>query len=291
MSAGSLSPLPSTKLVFAERLRSVWQGSRAEIALAVLAGLMIVLIPLLDLAIRRLAVTPGRVAFPLATLGLIAPFVVWKQEEPSRRSYLLAMPVRHGRNELMKVASGWICLLAAGVFLFLTMLIVSRLTDGVVGVLEMSTFTGTDRSSATEADFYRVVVRTPFWQWLVPITAASITYLIISAVVVSAEHPFRWIGAFILIVGTLIAAQEQVPFLPGIPESFGWSRRLFGDFTTYGLQTALSGYLRTAEPIPGTAQTMLVTRPNFSAWVSATAIWLIPGTIGTTIALLRHRGR
>lgn len=47
-------------------------------------------------------------AIPVALIGLLLPFSVWRAEDPARRSYLWAMPVPRGPHTLAKAFSGWV---------------------------------------------------------------------------------------------------------------------------------------------------------------------------------------
>lgn len=191
---------------------------------------------------------------PIALVGLFVPFTVWRGEDPSRRTYHWAMPIARGPHTLMKVASGWLWLMAA-----------------VVVYLVFLVTLGWSTSLITGSTFHREW--TAVWEWGVPFTAATVAYLLSSIAILASDHPWGWIGG--LGIGYLMA----IVFLKAL--NMGDAARALASVTEgyYGLSAALFANLETSRHGP----------PSASRWLGSALIWGGLGAAGVIIAAYRRR--
>lgn len=112
-------------------------------------------------------------AVPMLVIAFLLPFVAWRGEDPAHRAYHWAMPVPRAAHTLLKVGAAWLWLVL-GVAAYLAFIaILSWSTAAITG--------------------YWPEARGPAWEWLVPFTAATVCYLLASALVVGSRHPWRWV--------------------------------------------------------------------------------------------------
>nr|MDQ2668984.1 hypothetical protein [Gemmatimonadota bacterium] len=110
----------------------------------------------------------------LTAFVILAPLMVWEGEDPTRRLYHRAMPMRQLPNALAKVIGGWTWVMVASAVFLIGMAIVPLLMQrGGRPVVYSSTFM--------------------WWEWLVPLTSVTIAYTLASAASVGARQPFVWI--------------------------------------------------------------------------------------------------
>lgn len=291
MSTSTSRRMPSISTVFREHLTAIRDRNRREAILLISAAVMLTLLPYGYVWLTGRGdqfewnLTPDTFAMLLVAVSLFAPFAVWKGEDLSRRTYLFAMPMDRSRNQLVKVAAGWVWLLAATLLLYALAAVAAALSGSEIGVSYARFFTGQNVDAATPADFFMTEIRTPWWNWLVPITATTTAYLLMSALVVGVTHPWRWIGAlWLLLLGAgLLAETLNLSGLMDLIEN------LIDNRTWYALLTAVTGRVDTLQSVPGLAQPAVVSRPNMSAWLTSTTIWMGLGLAGTAIAAARHR--
>jgi hypothetical protein len=244
MTSISLHPAPSHGTVWTEQLRAVGVALRNE-ALAYV-GALAVLFTAGVIGIWRSTRSPGfnvgtldisfasELVIPISLIALAVPMVVWRTEEPGRRSYHWSMPVNATHHTLMKVAAGWLWTVVA-----------TAIYVGFVALISLT--------MAAIAD--APVDYPPAWEWATTFTTASIAYLFGSAAAIGSEHPWRWIAG--IFFGVLIGKELMDAFgfdgFEALLETIGTGR--------YGLGAAIWGDLRSTEN-GGTAQ-----------WITAAAIW------------------
>lgn len=272
MSEVVLHPKPRWEEIAREQFRAVGIAQRRELALLAIGTLLLVLLfvyaivrhgpPEMDRSnfpqILSLLVTPA------SLLGLFWPLSVWKDEGPTRRSYLGSMPVDRPLHTVMKSLNGWLWLMIVGLC-FLAV------------VLLLFTVTGNARS-----------IDAPAYLWVRPFTAATTMYLLGSVAAILADHPGRWIIGVAIGYGVLMGVlsitelHEVRETLQGIV-----SGRL-------GLGTALTGTVEVpqARTLPNGRQIVaVIERRDFGAWVAALLLWLGLGSAGTVFAATRHLER
>ena len=191
-------------------------------------------------------------AAPMLMIAFLMPFVVWRGEDPARRAYHWAMPVPRATHTLFKVASGWLWLML-GVAAYLAFVAALSLsTSAIIG--------------------YWPEHAAPAWEWLVPFTAATVCYLLASALVVGSRHPWRWV---FISLGVWLFGAAYVDSM---------------DLHELGraLSTIWSGHWG--------LQAMLIGRPRHigdddarrTAWMGATSLW---GAVGLLALLWAARWR
>lgn len=289
MDAPAVHPTPRWPAVLREQFRAVGIAVRRDVALlALLLGAVTVLIALVHFHDPRdnFDFVP-EVAFPAVLLGLLAPMAVWKGEEPSRRSYLWAMPVDRGHHTVMKTLNGWAWFMALVGAYLLWALAMAVLTGGEIGV-EGVRVAMREGVPPTPADMHTVWWTIPAWQWLTPFTGATITYLLGSILVLSSDHPWRWfagiIFGFFLLAG--LAEAGEMP----------WLERALGSLVEgrWGFEPALFGTIDTTDTLTtpaGRRVELLRSMPALRAWLTAMPLWLALGAVGVTIAAYRHQER
>ena len=284
MSELSLHPLPSARRALFEQIRAVGLALRLEMRLLA-AGLVLLSGYGLYEAIKDrdpLNLTADVTLF-IAVLGLAVPFGVWRDEKVFADTHLWTLPVDRAVHVLAKVFAGWVWLLAAGLAVLLWLVALSLVTGGVIAPVET-------RVLATLDEPVRAIGtirwKSEPWQWLVPFTAATAVYLLVSAVVLGVRFPVRWAAAVAL--GFFFVLQAR-------PDAFAETllEHLFNG--RFGLDYLLSGGLEgldTALTLPDGGQVTAWTgRPRISAWALSTGFWLALGLTAVSAAALRHRER
>ena len=256
MTSTALHPVPSHRVVLLEQLRSAWLAMRWEAA-----GLLVLVLLFLALAIygalqaagnpqssMNMEIEPG-FTIPAGILGLLIPFILWRGEEPSRRSYHLAMPVSQPTHTLLRVAGGWVWTMLAVVGYLLFVLTLGLIAKTIAG----STFE-----------------LGPVWQWAIPFTAATTAYLVTSTGAIGSNHPWRWfVGVFlVLLIGRPLFDAFELDSIDGLLETLRQGR--------YGMFAAMFGDIEVAG-VPSTGR-----------WLGATLIWA-GGALAAVIALAHRR--
>ncbi len=136
-------------------------------------------------AMLEIAVAPWpAIAAIIAALFAIA---MWRDEDPDRRSYHWMMPVEPHVHTLTKVFAGWMWLLAA-----------TTLSLGWIALLGVASSMITGLSQPDEISSWSF--------WIVPITSATIAYVLVSAAAVGTRQPVMWvIGVILAYSGSLLA--------------------------------------------------------------------------------------
>lgn len=286
---GALHAAPRWAAVLRQQLRATGAAVRREAAVAALLLLALSLPVVLTHARTPGSATDMQFAevMLLAVLvGLFAPMAVWKGEEPSRRSYLWAMPVERSRHTLVKVLAGWAWLMAGVAAYVLWAVLVARLTRGELslGDTRLPLHPLPEGGVPGPGDVF--VHRWPVqgWQWLVPFVAATVAYLLGSIVVLASDHPWRWFagitGAAVLVMGLGTAGAQQA--LTGLVEG------------RYGLELLATGGYSREVPVPTPAGGVAhagVFVPAPGAWRTAALLWTALALAGLLAAAFRRQER
>jgi hypothetical protein len=266
MTSISLHPTPSRQTVAREQLRAVGLELRTETILY-LGALVLLSVLGISAAIHEVRAGHGHgnsglwfnagAALPIAIVGFVLPFSVWRNENPARRSYHWAMPVDRASHTLMKVASGWVWLMAATVVYLLWIAGLSA----VIAAIEHS---------------IPLMAPPAAWEWLVPFTAATVAYLLGSTFVIASDHPWRWI------VGLWLAFLACLMFSDAL-ELHALELKLAGIMEGhYGAEAALFGKVWALDR----AAHLIV--PSAARWVGATAVWGAIAGVGVAAAMRRR---
>jgi len=273
MTSVALQSPPALGRAFRTELRSVWSAVMATIV--GVAGVLLFFVSWMAIEIARWSGPPvsrpnfvysAESAWLPAVVGLLLPFVVWRAEEPRRRFYLWAMPANRGSHTLTKITAGWLWLMALTAFYVVVMFLLS----------------------ATVAHFGGAPMwaRQPqWWEWLVPFTAGSVTYLLISAAVVGSNLPIAVIGLVIgLYTVPYIYAQglhkeRLIKVLQAVMSGrYGLVAGGFGNVVDYG-QIMHDGRMAGYGAVGASAD----------RWLGSAAIWIGVGLLLTVIVAVKHR--
>ena len=245
MTSISLHQGPARAAVWKEQLRAVGLALRTEALVYV--GVMAFLGAAAIVGVWRASRSPtfsagtlelsfaSELVIPISLLALFLPFGVWRSEPPSRRSYHWAMPVDTTQHTLMKVAAGWLWVLAATAVYILDIPAVSTVMALISG---------------------GAVEYPPAWEWMVPFTSATVAYLLGSVAVVGSEHPGRWLVG--LFFGYFIGKELMAAFDLDLVEN---TMELLGE-GYYGISRAIWGHELRSAANGGIAQ-----------WLIASAMW------------------
>lgn len=233
------------------------------------------------------ALNPEDLGFLAMMAALFAPLGVWRGESRFGESQLWTLPVDHRRHARMKVAVGWLWLMAVVTVGLLSLCgMVLMLEDGTLGIDVVRTLVldAAGAAAGSSGALREVAWSTPWWQWLMPFTAATATYLAATALWVGVKHPLWWIGGIwlaILIAGAL-ADTERV----------GWITASFEAFyaTLDTLYTGGTDSLRTGVRLPTEDWTRVWTAlPGAGRWAAMTGGWIAVGLAAVWGATERHR--
>ena len=258
MTSTTLHPAPAWSVVAREQLRAVGLALRVEILLVL--GLLVALLVISVLTAIRAANDPhmnvgfmygAAASIPTSILALFFPFTVWRSEEPSRRDYHWSMPVGRVEHTLTKITMGWAFL----------MVLVAAYVVFLLGLWGSAVFVAGEP----------VRVSAAWWEWMVPFTAATVAYLLTSALVVGTDHPWRWIvgiAVAFLFVFALLSAVD----LDATRDAF--TGLLAG---SYGLNAAVFGQVEVADE-----------SPRVGRWLASAGLWALIGALGLYIGMRRR---
>jgi hypothetical protein len=258
MTTIALHAAPPRGTVFREQLRSVFLSLRNE-TLAYL-GTLLLFAALAAYAAFKAGSDPREgmnfsydvhATIPIALVALFVPFSVWRTEDPSRRAYLWSMPVARGASTLMKVVSGWIWVMGAVAAYLVWIVLVGLMIAAIRAPMGAMHFA-------------------PAWEWLVPFTATTVTYLLVSIAVIASNHPWRWVAGIALGYLVLIAFLSLVE----LRTAAQWLDKLFVGW--YGLRAAMFGAIKDLE------------WPSVDRWLGATLIWGAIAIAGVLAAAFRR---
>ncbi|HEV2643770.1 MAG TPA: hypothetical protein VGT98_13735 [Candidatus Elarobacter sp.] len=259
MTSIALHSAPARSTVFREQLRSVFLALRGETML--FTGALAVLTTLVVIAVLRSTPSPHErmglsyglgATVPVALMALLIPFGVWRTEDPSRREYHWAMPVARGPHTLLKLVCGWLWMMSAVALYIVWIVLVDLLIHAIRG------YSGGMEWAAA-------------WQWLVPFTAATITYLIASIAVIASDHPWRWI------LGSTVGFYVLVGFLRALNMTDAMRALLTLVDGFYGLAVTAFAAVSAHDP------------SSVERWIGATLIWGAVSLCGVTLASYRRK--
>jgi hypothetical protein len=252
--AQPLNPEPALREVLREQFDAVGLTLRREGIVA--AGCLL----LFSLVLLYQQVTGASVELPFtpkegigtAMMALLLPMAVWKGEEPARRGYHHSMPVGHGEHAIARTLAGLAWTLIAVVGFFGWMGLLSLMTGGQVEQVEP-------------------------WQWVAPFVAATVTYLLGSALTLVSARPWRWLGGgtvAYLFLSAFRGIDGPQLLLDGVDSV------LTGH---YGLTTLLTGMVR--NPVLFEAPMYLT---DAGAWLTSVWIWLVAAVAAFLVAAYRQ---
>ena len=294
MTDSTVGRIPAMKAVWMEQLRVVGLAIRRE---AALAGLVVALASLAVIAISRLPVLQAifnedmhRLVFDPAETpwmflpvlaALLLPLVVWKGERRFGDTPLWSMPVDHRRHALLKIAAGWVWLMAILGAAFVWATLTTLVSGGALGVDEVRLLLldPARASAGTPGSMESVSWATPWWQWVLPFTSASAAYLLASTLVLSTARPVFWAvglwfaGAVVLGIGEI----WDIDWMQRTSEFVAWY--IGGESFARGVQ------LPTGRAV---AWTLL---PTVQMWMVLSAFWISLGLVGVLVASGRPRNQ
>ena len=297
---GTRPPLPRLRAVLLEQVRATGHALRTP---ALIAAALLALFTLwIALESVRTGTEMSLNAWPTqlpGLLGALLPIAVWARDERFGPGFLWTLPVDRRQHACTKVLAGWVWLMGGVALLVLWLLALTLATGGRVlpETLRLVTF-----EAAAAGPIDPAALRTVRWApgpliWAVPFTAATVTYLLASALALGSRHPLRWvIGALLSFVFASIAsqaagAQLRVGWLDHAPEHL---LRLLME-RRYGLDAVLTARL---ESLGGrttltTGEPVMVwwAVPDLADWRTATLLWTGAGLLALWAAASRHRER
>ena len=292
--------LPRLRTVLLEHVRTTGHALRG--AALVAAALLALLTLWVALRAASKDVDVSLNAWPTQLPGLIGallPIAVWARDERFGPGFLWTLPVDRRRHALTKALAGWVWLMG-GVALFVLWLLALTAATGsrvLPETLQVATF-----EAAAAGPIDAAALRDVRWApgpriWAVPFTAATVCYLLASALVLGTRHPLRWvIGAVVTyVLGTI--ASEAVRVQLGMRWSDHAPARLLDTLfeSRYGLDAVLTARLESL----GTHTTLTTGErvmvwwgvPDLGDWRTATLLWTGAGLLALWAAASRHRER
>ena len=230
-------------------------------------------------------------------LGFLFPIAVWKGERRFGTSFLWLLPVDRSRHALLKVAAGWVWLMATVLFFLAWIFGLALVTGGnILGehTVQLLPSAAVPEAGVLDPSALRTVVYAPQpILWLVPFTAATGAYLLASAVALGSRYPLRWMIAALFVV-MVISATGAATNIDGLKF---FAARLIDAVHEgrYGLDTLLTARaesLKTAVVL-STGKTVGVWRglPDTGDWAVETLLWGGAGAVALLAAALRQRER
>ena len=295
MTDSTVGRMPAMKAVWMEQLRVVGLAIRRE---AALAGLVLALGSLAVIATSRVPVvvallngemlnpvfSPGMLQWGFLTVlvALLFPLVVWKGEHRFGDTPLWSMPVRHQRHVLLRVAAGWVWLMAivGGALVLATLTIL--VSGGTLGVEKggLLVLDPVGASAGTPGAVEWVSWTTPWWEWARLFTSATAAYMLASTLLLGTARPELWaIGLFV--TGAVMAAVANI-------WDIGWIQRVL-DFVDWQIG-GVSLFSQLVE-IPNGWAMQWTHVPTAKTWAAASAFWISLGLAGVLVASGRPRNQ
>ena len=139
-------------------------------------------------------VTSGLGAYLTVLAALLLPLVVWKGERRFGDTPLWPLPVDHRRHALVKVAAGWVWLMAilGAALVWVTLTVLA--SGGALGVDEVRLLIidPVGATAGTPGATESVRWTTPWWEWALPFTSATAAYLLASTLMLATARPLFW---------------------------------------------------------------------------------------------------
>ena len=293
MTDSTVGRAPAMKAVWIEQLRVVGLAIRREgtLAAVVLALGSVVLVAFARMPVLQAIVDQGEVGdlvfdpgeppwgFFAVIAALLLPLVVWKGERRFGDTPLWSLPVDHRRHALLKVAAGWVWLLAilgaALVWVALTVLA----SGGALGVDEVRLLIldPVGATAGTPGATESVSWTTPWWEWALPFTSATAAYLLASTLMLATARPLFW-AAGLWVAGAVVLGVAEVwdiGWIQRTTERVAWY--IGGDSFTRGVHLPTGGR---------EGWTVL---PTIGMWAASSAFWISLGLAGVLGASGRAR--
>ncbi len=291
MTDPAVGRVPAMKTVWMEQLRVVGLAIRREaalagVALAIGSLVVIAVMPMLQAIIdeggvSELVLDPGEPpwGFIAVLAALLLPFVVWKGERRFGDTPFWSLPVDHRRHALLKVAAGWVWLLAilGAALAWVTLTVLA--SGGTLGVDEVRVLVLDPVGAAAGAPAATESVRwtTPWWEWVLPFTSATAAYLLASTLFLATARPLFWAaGLWIAGAGALgVAEFRDIGWIQRSAELVAWYAG--GDSFNQGVRLP-TGWIE---------GWMLL--PSVEMWLASSAFWISLGLVGVAAAACRAR--
>ncbi|MDE0356151.1 MAG: hypothetical protein OXN92_00200 [Gammaproteobacteria bacterium] len=289
MTYSTAGRLPAMKAVWGEQLRVVGLAIRREGALAALAlalgsvaliafSRMPVLQAMVDGEIGELVFDPGEPPWGFfGVLGaLLLPLVVWKGERRFGDTPLWSMPVDHRRHALLKVAAGWVWLMAILGAALVWVTLTTLASGGSLGVDEVRLLVldPAGATAGTPGAVQSVNWTTPWWEWALPFTSATAAYLLASTLVLATRRPLFWAAGLWVAGGVVlgIADFRDIDWIQRVSDFVAWY--IGGDSFAWGMSGGREVW------------TLL---PTARMWTASSALWIGLGLVGVLGASSRAR--
>ena len=299
MTAPVLHASPPRRAVLHEQVRVLrqvlrWPGIALVRAMALLAAVFAVE---LHLEQRSFDFHPEQLLIP-ALVGVLLPIGVWSREERFGRSFLWTLPVDRREHALVRALAGWAWLMAAIALYFFVLLALALWSGDRLLSAETVQLLASGAPYPEPGTLQPGAWTMRQWQpspllWLVPFTAATVTYLFASALALGTRYPMRWI------VGTMLGT--FLVFTIGEAANIGWLMALpdalveptfLGPYGVSTVLTARTEFLKVGTTLT-TGETVTVWRslPDLAQWALATLLWTGAGLAALWAAAHRHRER
>lgn len=295
MTDSTVGRIPAMKVVWMEQLRVVGLAIRRE---AGLAGLVVALNSLALIAVTRIpfvqatlneelsnpVFSPGMLQWGFLSVltALLFPLVVWKGERRFGDTPLWSMPVGHKGHLLLKVAAGWVWLMAivGAALLWATLTILA--SGGTLGVEKggLLVLDPVGASAGAPGTVEWVSWTTPWWEWTRLFTSATAAYMLASTLLLATARPVLWaIGIFVTGMATATVANLW---------DIGWIQRAL-DFVDWQIG-GVSLFSQMVEIPNGWARQWTLI-PTAKIWAASSAFWISLGLAGVLVASGRPRNQ
>lgn len=211
--------------------------------------------------------------------AVLLPLAVWKGERRFGDTPLWSMPVDHRRHALLKVAAGWVWLMAIlGAALgWVTLTVLA--SGGILGVDEVRLLVLDPAGAAagTPGAMASVNWSTPWWEWLLPFTSATAAYLLASTLMLATRRPLFW-AAGLWVAGAVvlwIAAIRDIDWIQRASDFVAWY--IGGDAFTRWMQ------------LPTGGREVWTLLPSVNMWIASSVFWIGLGLVGVVAASGRAR--
>ena len=296
MTGSTVGRIPAMKAVWIEQLRAVGLAIRREAALLALVlalGSMAVIafsrVPALQAIVNgemnELVLSPGDAGGSSVAIliALLLPLVVWRGERRFGDTPLWSMPVDHRRHALIKVAAGWVWLMAIQAAALVGATLTTLVSGGSLGVDEVRLLVldPVAASAGTPGAVEPVNWTTPWWEWAFPFTSATAAYLVASTLMLATARPVLW-AAGLWVAGLLVLGAGDIwdiGWIEGASEFVAWSWNIGADSFTQWL------------PLPTGGREVWTLLPSANMWMASSALWISLGLAGVLAASSRRRNQ